>query len=97
MAGLHLLLKAMAYQSANPGQDGDGMEYYRIVPPSGREIIYDSPSSYVPPLPAKYPSRRRRDVVVDDDEAFLLRDLRHYKPRRLYTEINYERSGENKG
>lgn len=32
-AGVHGLLKALAYQTANPGQDGDGMEYYRVMPP----------------------------------------------------------------
>lgn len=29
-AGLYLLLKAMGYESANPGQDDDGMNIYRI-------------------------------------------------------------------
>lgn len=33
-AGVHWLLTALAYQSANPGQDGDGIQFYRVVPPS---------------------------------------------------------------
>lgn len=32
-ASVHGLFKALAYQTANPGQDGDGMEYYRLVAP----------------------------------------------------------------
>lgn len=43
-AGVHWLLTALAYQTANPGQDGDGMEYYRVVPPSN-ERAAASPSS----------------------------------------------------
>lgn len=32
-AAAHGLLRALAYQTASPGQDGDGVEYYRLVPP----------------------------------------------------------------
>lgn len=30
-AGLYHLLKAMGYETANPGQDDDGLGFYRIV------------------------------------------------------------------
>lgn len=33
-AAIYGVMRAIGYQTANPGQDGDGMEYYRVVPPS---------------------------------------------------------------
>lgn len=37
-ATLYYLLKAMGYQSANSGQDGDGINMYRIVRSSARPL-----------------------------------------------------------
>lgn len=52
-AGVYGLMKAMGYQTANPGQDGDGMDYYRVVPPSeSHSVTYSSYSSQFPKVPA---------------------------------------------
>ncbi|KAI3395604.1 hypothetical protein diail_1042 [Diaporthe ilicicola] len=43
-AGIRHLLKAMAYETANPGQDGDGVEYFRVVASSSQGSVYPSPA-----------------------------------------------------
>lgn len=37
-AGLYHLLKAMGYESANPGQDDNGLDTYRIVHAPQRQV-----------------------------------------------------------
>lgn len=69
MAGVHALLKALAYQTGNGGQDSDGREYYRVVPPSSGPT--PSPSlidtiSYPRPIRQRY---------KEDDERVLLREV----------------------
>lgn len=52
-ATIYGLMKALGYQTANPGQDGDGIEYYRVVPPSeSHSDIYSSYSSQFSKGPA---------------------------------------------
>lgn len=37
-AGLYHLLKAVGYETANPGQDDDGLETYRIIQTPARPV-----------------------------------------------------------
>ncbi|CAN8102683.1 unnamed protein product [Discula destructiva] len=81
-AGVHRLLTALAYQRANPGQDGDGMEYYRVVPP--RASSSDSsdfksssfagsfPQAAVTRVPGGGATISRRVSGKEDDEITLI-------------------------
>jgi hypothetical protein len=61
-AGIRHLLKALAYQTANPGQDGDGIEYYRVVSSSSQGPVYPS-------------SGWRRKPKASEDRELLLHDM----------------------
>ncbi|KKY29501.1 putative aquaporin [Diaporthe ampelina] len=61
-AGLRHLLKALAYQTANPGQDGDGIEFFRVVASSSQGSVYPSPAW----------RRKRR---TSEDRELLLQDM----------------------
>lgn len=89
-ASIHGLLKALAYESANPGQDGDGMEYYRLVPPPPpppppmpvddykfKGPGYMMTTTTTPPRPVHYRTNIRGRK--DDDERTLLEDM--YYPK----------------
>lgn len=86
-AGVYGLLKAMGYQTANPGQDGDGMEYYRVVPPSeSHSVTYSSYSSQFPKVPAsaRYaPSGSPRKSKASDGSSIRLHDLGTVDPNRF--------------
>lgn len=84
-AGIYTLMKALGYQTANPGQDGDGMEYYRLVPPSGMDPYSVKDGSYATiPRPTRFPSGRREKKGVDEkDEVGGSPRL-----RKFYTEMN---------
>lgn len=89
-AGVHCLMNALAYQTANPGQDGDGMEYYRVVPPRLPSSEFESYNSnkdpsYITETTYNAPSRvflnnkstvRREVVAKRSDEGNLLRESR---------------------
>lgn len=49
-AGMYRLLKAMGYESANPGQDDDGLDTYRVVHAPRRPV---RPAEYRPPRPPR--------------------------------------------
>lgn len=73
MAGVHALLKALAYQTGNGGQDSDGQEYYRVLPPSGSGVRSNaSMDSISQPKPMQQSITRRKD----EDERALLRELK---------------------
>lgn len=85
-ASIHGLLKALAYQSANPGQDGDGMKYYRLVPPPTPppmpfgDYKFKGPGNMMTtttPRPVHYRTNIRGRK--DDDERTLLEDM--YYPK----------------
>lgn len=61
-AGIRHLLKALAYQTANPGQDGDGIEFFRVVASSSQGSVYPSPAW-------------RRKPRVSEDTELLLHDM----------------------
>ncbi|KAI7784162.1 aquaporin [Diaporthe eres] len=61
-AGLRHLLKALAYQTANPGQDGDGIEFFRVVASSSQGSVYPSPAW-------------RRKPRASEDRELLLHDM----------------------
>ncbi|KAH8780138.1 aquaporin-like protein [Diaporthe sp. PMI_573] len=61
-AGIRHLLKALAYQTANPGQDGDGIEYFRVVASSSQGSLYPSPAW-------------RRKPRASEDRELLLHDM----------------------
>ncbi|KAK2614657.1 hypothetical protein N8I77_001463 [Diaporthe amygdali] len=67
-AGIRHLLKALAYQTANPGQDSDGMEYFRVVASSSQGSVYPSPAW-------------RRKPKTSEDTELLLQDM--VKPREV--------------
>lgn len=61
-AGIRHLLKALAYQTANPGQDGDGIEFFRVVASSSQGSVYPSPAW-------------RRKPRASEDTELLLHDM----------------------
>lgn len=61
-AGIRHLLKSLAYQTANPGQDGDGIEYFRVVASSSQGSVYPSPAW-------------RRKPRASEDRELLLHDM----------------------
>ncbi|POS69833.1 aquaporin-2 [Diaporthe helianthi] len=61
-AGIRHLLNALAYQTANPGQDGDGIEYFRMVASSSQGPVY--------PTTAWRPKPR-----ASEDRELLLHDM----------------------
>lgn len=87
-AAVHALMKAMAYQTANPGQDGDGLDFYRLVEPSRPRdsgiSIKDAGFPY--PQSVRYPSSRREKK---DDEHILLREVDPPRQRRINRDMNY--------
>lgn len=56
-AGLYHLLKAMAYWTANPDQDADGLEYYRVI------------SATIPPDQQPSHGMRRKSDTSDLSDA----------------------------
>lgn len=83
-ASVHGLLTSMAYQTANAGQDGDGMEYYRLLEPEGVPSSYGAKKTGFPtmamPGAVRYASGRG-DWKGEDDERVLLEDLTPVRPR----------------
>lgn len=89
-AGVHWLLNALAYQTANPGQDGDGVEYYRVVPPRSSSSDSDLYSfkkdpSYASKPPyttfprtvlTRLPTAQRQTFGKEEDEMDLLQESR---------------------
>ncbi|KAJ4393451.1 Aquaporin-1 [Gnomoniopsis smithogilvyi] len=75
-AGLYHLLKAMGYESANPGQDDDGMNTYRIV---------HSPARPVRPIRPMRPVRPTSDPDSSNGAYYnnYLHDLTSPPPTRL--------------
>lgn len=61
-AGIRHLLKALAYQTANPGQNGDGIEFFRVVASSSQGSVYPSPAW-------------RRKPRASEDRELLLHDM----------------------
>lgn len=93
---VHALLKSLAYQTANAGQDGDGMEYYRLLEPQGIPVNNSyknkTPSYASPTMPGavRYPSSGSRgDWKVMDDERVLLEDLSPVRSRKSYPDAQY--------
>ncbi|KAJ4418016.1 Aquaporin-1 [Gnomoniopsis sp. IMI 355080] len=84
---VHWLLHALAYETANPGQDGDGMDFYRIVAPkpspesdaySVRKGSFSNSPSYTQfprAVATRFPSSQRQ-VYGEEDEATLLQEDR---------------------
>lgn len=92
-AGIHTLMKALAYHTANPGQDGDGMEYYRLVPPSGVDTYSIRDGSYpTSPQPLRIPSNRREKKDVEEHEEVGSTSRPH--ARKFYMEMNCMSSGD---
>lgn len=75
-AGLYHLLKAMGYETANPGQDDDGMNTYRIV---------HSPARPVRPIRPMRPVRPSSDIDTSNGAYYnnYLQDLTSPPPTRL--------------
>lgn len=87
--GIHWLLKALAYQTANPGQDGDGMDFYRVVAPRpssdsdsysiNKDASYVNNPSYTNfprTVMTRLPSTQRQVVGKEGDETVLLQENR---------------------
>ncbi|KAJ4385550.1 Aquaporin-1 [Gnomoniopsis smithogilvyi] len=85
--GVHWLLNALAYETANPGQDGDGMDFYRVVAPKpspesdaysmAKDFSYGGNPSYTEfPRPAatRFSSNQRQPFGKQEDETMLLQD-----------------------
>lgn len=86
--GVHWLLNALAYQTANPGQDGDGMEFYRVVAPVpspdsdsysiNKDSYVNNPSYTNFPRTAmtRLSSTQRQVIGKEEDETVLLHENR---------------------
>lgn len=87
-AAVHVLLKALAYQTANPGQDGDGMLFYRLMEPSvprDSGISIKEPDFTYPP-PVQYPSSRQNEK---SDGQVLQREVSPTRKRQINKKMNY--------
>lgn len=86
--GVHWLLNALAYQTANPGQDGDGIEFYRVVAPKpspdsdsysiNKDSYVNNPSytNFPRTVMTRLPSTQRQVIGKEEDEANLLQENR---------------------
>lgn len=85
--GVHWLLTALAYETANPGQDGDGMDFYRVVAPkpspefdaysTSKDPSYGKHPSYTTfprAVATRFPSSQRQAFGKGEDEAILLQE-----------------------
>lgn len=74
-AGFYRLLNAMAYWTANPDQDSDGLKYYRIVP-----TLEEPP----PTMPQRRGSRVSSVDKTEIQEVSFSPHLREYHPPRTH-------------